>query len=231
VSPDLLRGNRRLWLPALAIIFGSGFPQAFADEAGSGLRLCVANYHQGYFDQEFEDGPVTVPAGAVFKFNGYILAGDLQDPEDEAHKDKGSANVTWSGVTSDEQRRRTDLMDRYARQKTSGDKVWSALATTTPVTVTKSQPCATVPVKIVVPRNNHGTTATLPADRTRYYSLIGSIKGGAFDRRAWNENDRRGHAEYYASVQGAVTETLVLNSDIPDQASDQALEPEGYLDE
>ena len=200
------------WLPVLAAIFGSGVSWAFADDAASGLRVCVANYHQGYFDQEFEDGPVTIPAGAVFEFNGYIMAGDLQDPEDEAHKDKASAGVTWSGVTDGEQMRRTERMDRSVREKAGQGATWSAVATTTPVTVTKALPCTTAPVIIVVSKNNHWTATALFGDRTRYYNLIGSIKNGALDRSAWTEHDQRGHAEYYATLHGAVLATLVLDN-------------------
>lgn len=208
--PELPRRRHCYWLPALIIICGSGLSGAFADDGAAGLRVCVANYHQGYFGEEFEDGPVTVPTGSVFEFNGYIMSGNLQDPEDDAHKDETATRVTWSGVTGGEQMRRTVMLDRYAREKLSADTGWSAVATTSPATVTKSQPCATVPAKIVISKDNHWTITTLPADETRYYSLVGSVKEGAFDQNAWDENDDRGHAEYYASVRGAVTETLTL---------------------
>lgn len=184
-------GRLRAWLPVLVAVVGPGLGAALADDAGPGLHVCVANYHQGYFDQEFEEGSVTLPAGAVFEFDGNIKAGNRQEPVDDAHRDEMPEGSTGERVRV--------------------DATWRAFVTTAPATVSKGAPCVTVPAKTVISKLHHWAITKTPDNPARHYTLIGAVRNGQFTGSAWGEKDRQGHAEYFATVHDPVTDSVVLD--------------------
>jgi hypothetical protein len=173
-----------------------------------GLYICAEHADPDDWDSEFANGPLVVPAGAVFDYAGHIIGGNLQDPRDSARFDMHG----WKGISSEENARRSNLL---SQDMAIDNKNKSGLVTTIEVVLTKAAPCALAQAEVILSKNWGWTIAPIRGDDTLYYQIFGVIRRGALDTDFADDsvplNFVAARGELNASVRGTITKTLNLD--------------------
>jgi hypothetical protein len=89
-------------LALAALCFAGAAPSSALTK--DGLYICAEHADPVDWDSEFSNGPIVIPAGAVFDFAGHILGGNLQDEQSQTiagqHTELGPAcgSYQWLGA-------------------------------------------------------------------------------------------------------------------------------------
>jgi len=185
----------------------------WSSQASAGqIKVCVTDPDPDAYNGFFEDGPIHIPAGAVFQYAGHILNGNLQDPYDLHHDNN---KLGWTDASAAETKRRNTLM---AEDSDATDD--SAFVTMTTMTLTKARPCATASARAVLSTDWKWSTAPIFANDDIYYQIYGVMVNDTIDT-SMDGNSSFDQISQGGSFNAEVTDTLTSAIRLPPSDPDQ----------
>lgn len=139
------------------------------------LQVCVRRDERSpvEFNENFTRGPIPLPAGVIFDIAGHTFGG-AADPLDGLHMRTGPI-PEWSGISKAEGERRGEALLEDARRDR---RHRTGLVTLVAVRLTRSVPCALVPVAAVASEEWGWTVTPAFGDPSIYYQTFGVIHDG-----------------------------------------------------
>ncbi len=177
------------------------------------ILICTQHYRGGekLFREEFSRGPVIIPPGFVFMFEGHRFATQT-DPRDLEHSPKDNGDYIGMSKAENERRRQLDQADSVVGM--FGPKPGGI--TTSTVTLTPRHLCGTASAKAAIGTGRTWGLPTVLDNPDIYYQLIGRIIGGRYVQAdGVAETSSLDHVMDEAELYAFVTDLLPQEEEIP----------------
>ncbi|HUN01031.1 MAG TPA: hypothetical protein PLI96_11190 [Halothiobacillus sp.] len=192
----------------LAAIFLNFSALCSAQAQSGSLFVCVDHVDPDDWKGAWQNGPINVPAGAVFEYAGHILSGNLQNPKDLMNLGKDG----WTDVSKAESDRRAALLTEDSQLELQDA---SAAVTTSEITLTMQHPCGLAPAASLIDPADGWSIFPIFGNSGLYFEIAGVIIGGKLNN---NYSDGTPFdfvaqvSELHASVRGTLTQKIHLGT-------------------